>query len=173
MRPASVPETAIPLPPPGGGFLAQQADQIQGIQREVGRENETAATLFDTACTNWTLTNLRNRDLKLPLTPKPAPPTAQVVMASDPDPDGVVWVWIVQDGSLRAPCPDLPPLPVAPGPNHVHILRRITGDWFSAGQDDTYSADGPPVTATADDGTSGIFQKYSAPVGPGWYKKVG
>ena len=173
MKPANVPDTAVPLPPSGGGFLAQQADQIRGILTEVARENENTTSVYGAACLNWTMANLRNRDLGLSLTAKPVPPLAQVVKTSSLDPDGVVWVWIAPGDPLGAPCPDLPPVPVAPGPNHVHVGRRIYANWFSTGLDDTYDPQGPPVTTTSDDGVAGIFHKYPAPVGNGWYLQIG
>ena len=173
MKPANVPETAIPLPPPGGGFLAQQADEIRGIQTEVFRENQNAADIYASARTNWTLANLRNRELNLPQTSKPVAPLSQLVKTSPPDPDGVVWIWIERGDPLGPPCADLPPLAVSPGPNHVHVGRRIYAKWFSCGLDDNYDPQGPPVSATSDDGVSGTFQKYAAPVGIGWYLQIG
>lgn len=172
MKPANVPDTALPLPPPGGAFPFEQAAEISGIQAEIARENENAALVYDTACMNWTLANLRNRELGLPLTPKPATPLAQVLQTTVADKDGVVWIWIAPGSPLRAPCPDLPALPPPTSPNHVHVGRRIHGNWFSTALDDTYDASGPPVSATSDDGVAGTFQKYPAPVGNGWYLQI-
>lgn len=56
--------------------------------------------------------------------------------------------------------------------NHQHIGRRNFGDWFACGSDDTI-ASGTTMPGTSDDGVTGLFQKFGAAVGPGWYLKVG
>lgn len=170
MRPNNAPETAIPIPP--GGLQPQEpVAQIHGIMVEIDRENANIKANFDHACSDWTVANLRNRDMNLPLAPKPVPPsTSQLMTAEDADPQtGIIWIWQV-DTQLPS-CPDLPAIPVRSA-GHVHIQRRIYGAWFAPALDDTYPSDGAPVVTTSDDGVSGTF----APV-PGigttkWYQKV-
>lgn len=75
---------------------------------------------------------------------------------------------------------DMPPLPsdhrpVAPGDkpkNHIHVGIRLSGDWFSAGTDDTIPS-GQKVPGVSEDGVQGFFTKYGAPVGNGWYLLAG
>ena len=58
---------------------------------------------------------------------------------------------------------------VAKPANVIHVGHAISGRWFTAGPGDTF-ANGmttPPVTS--DDGVTGIFEKFGAPVGNGWY----
>ena len=176
-RPAGVPITAIPVPPPGGANPMEQTQFIAGVQQEVVRENTVNLANAQAEFTDWVMTNDRNRMMNIPITPKPPAFVPQVVstVPDDVATSGVIWMWISEGTPVE--CPDLPPIPTAPGPNHVHIVRLITGSWFAAGQDDTYPATNypavaaPPVNATSDDGVSGTFVKYSAPVGPGWYLK--
>lgn len=176
MKPSGVPNSAIPIPPAAGPFPGEQAQTIASIQTEVDSGNRSLIGNFTLAVANWTDANTRNRAMGLPLTAKPVAPLLSVLdTALDVDasaqPTGIVWVWIA-DGGPVGTCPDLPPLPVAPGPNHVHVARRNWGNWFAAGVDDTYDPQGPPVAATSDDGVTGKFQKYPSPFGPGVYFEV-
>ena len=68
--------------------------------------------------------------------------------------------------------PDLTPKPKVP--NTIHVGKSIGGNWFSVGDGDTMpNGFTTPPGITSADGVSGTFTKYGAPVGPGWYLKVG
>lgn len=171
-KPLSAPIGAIPFPPPGGPFLAEQVQQISQITTEVNRENSVAKMNWEAACHDWTLANMRNRDMGLPLTPKPAPFIPQSVQTA-PDTDensGVMWLWI----SLGSPveCADLPAVPVPLEPNHIHIGNHLYGQFWDAAQDNTYYL-GDPVPGTSDDGVSGVWKFFQSPMGlgKGWYLK--
>lgn len=171
MKPANAPETAIPIPP--GGLQPQEPiNQIAGIQRVVAVLNTMVSTNFAAVCSNWLTANAHSREEGLPLRDKPIPPMIQTVVTG-PDTEvqsGIVWLWITVEA--MPPCPDLPSLPPLPSPGHIHIGRLIFDNWYAAGQDDSYPFSGPPVTATTDEGVSGTFVRYPAPVGNGWWKKV-
>jgi len=103
-------------------------------------------------------------------------------------PDGyVVSVTVAQDGNFNialvrqgSPVCDALPLPSlgtqlpAPGaPNVIHVGKALGGNWWSCGQDDTFASGKTTPPVVADDGTPGMFEKFAAPVGNGWYLKVG
>lgn len=54
-------------------------------------------------------------------------------------------------------------------PNTIHVGHRIGGNWFSAGQNDTFPSGQSTPPITSEDGVTGVFVKYAAPVGPGWF----
>ena len=53
--------------------------QTASLQRMGAEQNALRVQLYQQACTDWVATNLRNRDLGLPLSPAPAPPKKIVV----------------------------------------------------------------------------------------------
>lgn len=181
MRPSTAPNTAIPIPPPGGPFPLEQVQHIAGIRTEIDNENAGLLNNWVLACSNWLVDAGHDRELGITIRPKPVQPMAQTVyVAADTDKDNaVIWLWLDNTVPIGAPCPDLPALPV-PHPNgFVHITRHIVGDWYAASNDDAYPCDAypvalaPPVNAVSDDGVKGVFVKYASPVGNGWYIKVG
>jgi hypothetical protein len=51
-----------------------QKQQVASLQRMAAEQNALRVQLYQQACTDWVATNLRNRDLSLPLSPAPAAP---------------------------------------------------------------------------------------------------
>lgn len=60
-------------------------------------------------------------------------------------------------------------------PNVIDVGHAIpgAGNWFSVGDADTFAVGQTTPPVTSEDGVTGIFQKFGAPVGPGWYLKIG
>jgi hypothetical protein len=90
-----------------------------------------------------------------------------------PDANGFVFYQIG-----TTPVCAMPPLPYyasgnatpTPVPNTIHIGNRIgTSNWFQALPGDTFpnGMTTPPMTSA--DGVNGVFEKFGAPVGIGWY----
>ena len=172
MMPPNVPADAQAVPP-GGHFPSEQAAYIAEIERELARSNALATINFQHEVATWLFNAARDRDNHLKIPPKPVAAFLQVLYTSGPPQEGsgIIWIW-QRDGNPVGVCPDLPPLPVSPGPDHVHVERQIamTG-WWGSGLDDT-CPDGyvTPHSVMADDGTTGIFLKdrHSA-FGTGWW----
>ena len=106
----------------------------------------------------------------------PAPPMALVVM---PPPTIYGFAYLAPGDVPVCPMPALPFYAAgnaAPNkvPNVMVIGNRIgSTKWFQALPGDTWPSgqDTPPTTSA--DGVSGVFEKYGAPVGNGWYLQVG
>jgi hypothetical protein len=88
-----------------------------------------------------------------------------------PDANGFVFYQIG-----TTPVCDMPPLPfyaagnAAPVKvaNTIDVGKLITGKWYTVGADDTF-----PVGMTTPPQADGhTYEKYGAPVGPGWYLQV-
>lgn len=175
MRPSNVPSFAIALAADQAHFPAYQAQVVQSIIDEAGREDANSLNNFQHACEDWRIANERSRAMSLPLASKPQQPIGQAVRSVSDKDTGVVYVWIESGSPLGSPCPDLAPLPTPPAAINPRIARRIAGSWFSAGADNRYPVDAPPISATADDGTSGTFTFYPSAMGlgSGWWLKVG
>jgi len=109
----------------------------------------------------------------LPPGPVPVPAMAQALSA--PDANGLQW----ETTGTTPVCPAIPvhqPIQnntnTPPIKNHIHVGHATASPgWFSVGLDDGV-VPGMTVPATSDDGVSGMFEKFSAPVGQGWYLKV-
>lgn len=111
-----------------------------------------------------------------PLVP-PVAPRSYVI--SPPDDHGLVFA--VQAGPPLTPTPplkidtvDLGTLaPQAKVPGVIHVTRVISGSWYGVGADDgNPSGFMTPPGTKSDDGSTGVFEKFGAPVGNGWYLKV-
>jgi len=58
-------------------------------------------------------------------------------------------------------------------PNTIDVGKCIGGKWFSVGPKDTFQAgNATPPNTVSEDGVTGSFEKYGAPVGAGWYLQV-
>jgi len=187
-----IPAATAAIFPPGFGLYGAtyQGVVLAAMASQVDATNSVAASNFGTLCNNWLQANMQHRDYELPIDPKPTAPLKQVLHAISTQPqDVVVWIdekggatetdtpdagtmytWITQDGDPVGVCPDLPAVPARP-PGHVHVGRRLAGNYFASCADDTYPSDGPAVSAVSDDSVSGTFQPVGNPFGK-WYLKV-
>lgn len=100
----------------------------------------------------------------------PAPPTAYVLSA--PDANGFTYPQ-VGDAPVCSPGAAVTYLGGLAGarrdPSHIDIGRQISGSWYSVGP-----LDGTPngfITPPQADGHT--YQKVGAPVGAGWYLRLG
>lgn len=135
------PPSAIPFPPaPGGGFPEYRITVISSITDQVTHQNAVAKSNFDGACSNWTLANLRNRELGLPITDKPAVPVGQVVNTFHDTNSDIIYLWLSEGSPLASPCPDLPALPPTPPANNVDIGVQISGAFYQCQRDDTVAS---------------------------------
>ena len=145
-----------------------QANQLASSTIMVKLLNGNLTTIFLTAFNNWKMSVDAGR---APNTGYPLPPKGYVVSA--PDAQGFQWPVIGNN-----PVCDLPPIPddhFTPSvlvPNTIHVGNRIgnpNSRWFQVGAGDTFAPGGitPPMTSA--DGVEGVFEKYAAPVGAGWY----
>jgi|SRR5579859_2417286 len=159
----------LPLPIDATSLPAAQANQLESSKVMVGLLNNNLKSIYLTAFNNWKISVDAGR---IPNTNPPQPPKGYVVSA--PDPSGFQWPVIGTE-----PVCDMPPLPedrFTPPvlvPNTFHVGHNIGGKWFSVGPNDTVAPgfNTPPGT-TSDDGVSGTFQKFAAPVGAGWYLQI-
>ena len=99
----------------------------------------------------------------------PKPPNAWELAPADAN--GFVFYQIG-----TTPVCDMPPLPFyAAGnqppvkvPNTIDVGNLITGKWYTVAADDTF-----PVGMTTPPQADGhTYEKFGAPVGPGWYLQV-
>ena len=88
-----------------------QKQQVASLQRTAAEQNAIRVQLFRQASSDWVTTNVRNRELGLPLTPATVPPKKIVVT------DAGEWT--------EAPNTELqsPVLPADPGPAKSSPLR--------------------------------------------------
>jgi len=149
-------------------ITAAQQNQLASTKIMVANLNKNLATIYLGAFSNWKISVDAGR---ISNANPPQPPNGYVV--SDPDAQG--FQWPVIGNSAVVPMPPLPDdhfTVVLKIPSTIDVGKAISGSWFSVGPKDTLASGSttPPGTVAAD-GTVGIFQKYGAPVGPGWYLK--
>lgn len=140
----------------------------------VATQNANALAKFNQDCTTWTVNNIRNRDLKLPLTTKPPQPTALHFTSSITlDGQSATTAFSIGPDQLGKACPDLPSATLPA--NNVQVGQSLGGGWFGVGIQDTVPY-GQPVQANGH-----TYVKYGAPVGnsansdgsiPGWYYQI-
>lgn len=105
----------------------------------------------------------------------PVPPMGWEL--AQPNQDGFVFYQI----GTTPVCPQKPdvtanfdnPQPTK-DPTHIHVGSAIPGGggmWFSVGGGDGTPNGFHTPPLSSDDGVFGVFVKFSAPVGPGWYLK--
>jgi len=100
--------------------------------------------------------------------PRPAVPMGPSL--SPPDPKSGLMSILENSAPVCDPLPLLPvPSNAPPAPNTIHVGKRIGGNWFTVGAGDSLAAGATTPPVTSDDGVFGVFQKFGAPVGPGWY----
>jgi hypothetical protein len=169
LKPANVPDDAIPIPP--GGLQPQEpAAEIAGILNVIHYENAVAKSNFDQACAAWLADAAQDQADKIPIRPKPVPLHLRVLNTALDSDTGIIWIWEIDGGPVGV-CPDLPPLPGVPSPGHIHVGSALGGSWWQAMADDTLPiGQQTPPNTKADDGTVGTFTRYGFPFG-GWYLK--
>ena len=170
--------TPIDLSPDATSLAAAQANQLASSQQMAAQQNANLKAIYLTAFSNWCLNVNAGR---IPNTNPPQPPTQYVV--GSPDHDGFQWPVVDPAGAAVCAMPPIPPdqsTPVTLTPNTVDVGHWITGNWYSPGPQNTFSASNnngvtPPTmvepgdTGPAADGKPHTFQFYTAPVGQGWY----
>jgi len=104
----------------------------------------------------------------------PLPPYAWEL--APPDGDGFIFYQVSKTTRIADPAsyPDTYNSGSNPQPNATPNMimvgaRTASTNWFTALKGDTFPSGKmtPPVTSS--DGVIGIFEKFGAPVGPGWY----
>ena len=150
-------------------LVAAQANQLASSKIMVAQLNENLKVIYLGAFNNWKGNVEAGR---IPNTDPPKPPKAYVV--SKPDAYGFQWPVLGTD-----PVCDMPPIPedrLTPRPkapdNNIDVGHHISGAWFSVGPDDTFPSGmtTPPIPDAT--GALHTYQKFGAPVGPGWYLRV-
>lgn len=108
---------------------------------------------------------------KVPPFAPPSLPTKWVLTA--PDQHGLRW----QTTSNIPVCDPLPLKTPVTEPtraaNVISVGKRIHGEWFQVGAGDGFAVGQKTPPTTSADGVVGVFEKYGAAVGAGWYLRVG
>jgi hypothetical protein len=148
---------------------AAQANQLASSTIMVSQLNSNLKFIYLTAFNNWKISVDAGR---IPNTDPPQPPCGYEVSA--PDANGFQWPVVG-----KTPVCDVPPIPVDHFtvvplvPNTIDVGKNIGGKWFSVGAKDTFQAGNTtPPNTVSEDGVTGSFEKYGAPVGAGWYLQV-
>lgn len=162
---------------------AAQANVLAAITAEVADLNGNLKKVYMDAFNGWLVSWNAGRVSDSSTAPKPpmafvvgsftdTTSGAGTVGAYGPNP--IMWA-TPQMGT--APVCDMPQIPVLPVPqsqlsaNKIHVGRSLGQGWWSAGTDDTFPSGQTTPPVTSDDGATGVFVKYGAPVGAGWYLK--
>jgi len=159
---------AVPLNADATSLGAAQANQLASSTIMVAQLNNNLKSIYLTAFNNWAISVNAGR---IPNTNPPQPPAAYVV--SKPDANGYQW-----PVPGTEPVCEIPPIPVdhftvtPKAPNTIDIGQSIGGSWFSVGPSDTFPSGQttPPIADST--GTLHTYEKYGAPVGPGWYLQL-
>ncbi len=158
----------LPLDADATSLVAAQANQLASSTVMMGQLNGNLKSIYLTGFNNWKISVDAGR---APNTNPPKPPMGYEV--SRPDANGFQWPVI----GITPVC-DMPPIPedhftVLPRvANTIDIGKNIGGKWFSVGLADTFQAGQttPPIPDVA--GALHTYEKYGAPVGPGWYLQL-
>ncbi len=152
----------------GDAILAQYQASVD----QVARLNKNLNFIYDGLWNNYVI-NVESgqRDNSNP----PQPPNAWELSPAPPanlaDLDYFVF-YAIGKTPIR-PMPPIPPsvMPVDPStlPKNMIVLgKNFYGKWFSVGPNDTF-----PVGMTTPPQPDGhMYEKFGAPVGPGWYLQV-
>ena len=143
-----------------------QANVLATSQAECAQRNDNLKSIYLTGFNNWKISVDAGR---IGNTNPPKPPKAYVVKVSE---DG----WAYFEPGDQPVC-DVPPIPAdmtTPNPaNVIDVGVAIGGKWWSCGPKDTFPIEkNPTPPVTSEDGVTGTFEKYAAPVGKGWYMKL-
>src|ERR1051325_10019324 len=148
------------------------ANQLAASIDQVARLNKNLKFIYDGAWNNFVI-NVESgqRDNSNP----PQPPMAWELSPAPPK-DGSApdyFVFYAQGNTPICPMPPIPPsvVPVDKSTlpqNFIHIGKNFYGKWFSVLENDTF-----PVGMTTPPQPDGhMYEKFGAPVGPGWYLQV-
>lgn len=169
-RPNGVPSGACPL---YATNVPYQAAFLVGFQELVDDYNQKQELLYRYDCENWLARNTRNRDLGLPIDPKPAMRYKEVLRTFN-GPDGTVWFWTEPTTPVGEPCPDLPPSQAAnpPGTPMIGNLVPGTTEYFQCLRGDTMPDYAVVNVPPAQGPEAGSYLKVPNPFGA-VYKKIG
>jgi len=152
---------------------AAQANILASSTAQVQRLNADLITRYHSAFDDYTLNMTSGGFVPVDRRVPPKPPNAWELAPANAD--GFVFYQIG-----TTPVCDQPPTPnynadnPQPNtvPNMIMLGNRINGKWFQALKGDTFpnGQTTPPITSA--DGVAGTFEKFGAPVGPGWYLQV-
>ena len=153
-------------------LAAAQANQLASSTAMVNQLNSNLQSIYMTAFNNWCISVNAGR---IPNTNPPQPPVQYVVSA--PDKEGFQWPVVDPAGGLVCAVPPVPADQTNSTPKPANVIdvgHAIPGapKWFSVGPQDTFPCGSTTPPVTSEDGTTGVFEKYGAPVGPGWYLLV-
>jgi hypothetical protein len=166
-------------------LAAAQANALAAIQLQVANLNNNLKSNYLTAFNNWLIN--WNAGRVSDKTTAPLPPNGYIIGFFNDPTTGPGSLGPYGDEVIQWPYPqvgtaavtDQPPIPAIPpaqgslGPNHIHVGVSLGSGWWSTGADDTFPPGKTTPPVTSDDGTTGTFEKFGAPVGSGWYFKVG
>ena len=160
-----------------------QANTLAAVTLQVANSNTNLKSNYMTAFSNWLIS--WNAGRISDKSTAPAPPLGFVVgyfndPTTGPGTVGPYSNQVVQwayPALGTVPVCDMPPIPNEPPPqstlppNHLHIGAKETASdvWWSAGSDDTFPSGQKTPPVTSDDGVNGLWEKFGAPVGQGWY----
>ncbi|SPE38790.1 conserved hypothetical protein [Candidatus Sulfopaludibacter sp. SbA6] len=160
-------------------LAAAQANQLASSTVMVAQLSGSLQSIYLTAFNNWKISVDAGQ---IPNTNPPTPPVRYVI--SPPDAEGFQWPIVDPAGT---PVCAMPPIPqdrtqtqqqiqAALKPNTIDVGKPIVGGggkWFTVGPADTFACGSTtPPNTVAEDGTTGTFEKYGAPVGAGWYLQI-
>ncbi len=151
-------------------LAAAQANILATSTDRVAFLNAQLKAQYTQAVENWNV-NASSGQQNLQGKPPVAPHAYEL---APPDSDGFVWPQIsattLITSDVEVVMPNVAPVPV---PNTIVVGNAIGGGWFSAGQGDTFPSGSTTPPMTTSQGVNGTFEKFGAPVGNGWYLKVG
>ena len=157
----SLDASATSLESARANILASSTEQVQ-------RLNDDLRVRFDSAMTDFNL-NMASGQSGVNSTPPKAPFAYEL---APPNEDGFVFYQIskttrivgtVTPATFNAGAPQ-PPKPK----NVIDIGTNFFGKWWSVGPMDTF----PCGMTTPPQADGHIYEKYCAPVGPGWYLQL-
>jgi hypothetical protein len=156
-------------------LTAAQANILADSQAMVASLNAKLIALYHSAYVDYVANMQSGENVPANRRTPPAPPMAWELAPADAN--GFVFYQIgttpVCAAGAQVTCNFDNPAPSAKPAGVIDVGHLISGKWFSVGQADTFPVGMTTPPTTSEDGTSGTFAKYGAPVGPGWYLQVG
>jgi len=141
-----------------------QANVLAASTQQAANLNQSLTSIYLGAFDNWKTSVDAGR---INNSNPPQPPVGYVVITGA---DGFAQIVLGKDPvCAMPPIPEdqLTPKPPSP-PNTIDIGANIFGKWYSVGSRDTFAVG--MTTPPMPDGHT--YEKYGAPVGPGWYLQV-
>lgn len=159
---------------PNNDYSTVYAELLQQLGAFVLNSNAALQAQYDGDVRNYNASAASGiyTSLTVPVAPKswvlipgdPSTFTAPNVAKTGPPIVSTVALAPVNQGALK---------PVQAVPGMIHVTVALGNSWWGVGQDDGFPAGMTTPPVTSDDGVTGRFQKFGAPVGKGWYLKVG